>query len=69
MRIDHTDEVERATKEISVTILDGCLFYAPKEGSILPVTLCAFCKYSEFVGNNRNGFCKYRIEKKQEETI
>ncbi|MDP2425546.1 MAG: hypothetical protein U1C51_05150 [Candidatus Izemoplasmatales bacterium] len=62
MKVDHTNEVEKRVEAIPVSILDGCSFYAQRDGSLLAVHLCVYCKFSEFVGNNKNGFCTYRLD-------
>lgn len=62
MQRDHTKEVEKRVEAIRVTALDGCSFYSPKDGSYTAVKLCAYCKYSKFAENDKNGFCKYRLE-------
>ena len=62
MKIDHTEEVEKRIETIPISVIDSCSFYAPKERSFIVVNLCAYCKYGEFDGNNKNGVCKYRLD-------
>jgi len=69
MRVDHTKHLEKRIEAIHINFLDGCSFYAPKEGSLLVVHLCAYCKFGEFEEKNKNGFCKYRLECSKEKRI
>lgn len=65
MKIDHTKDLEKRVEAIHIDLLDSCSFYEPKEGSLLAVNLCAYCKFGDFEEKNKNGFCKYRLETKR----
>lgn len=62
MKIDHTKEIEQRVDVIQINELDSCLFYTPKEGSLLVVSLCAYCKFGDFADKNKNGYCKYHLD-------
>lgn len=62
MKTDHTKAVEKRLETIEVNLLDGCSFYAPKEGSLIVVNFCAYCRFSEFNEKSKNGYCNYYLE-------
>lgn len=62
MESDHTSAVEKRIEAIIIHALDKCSFYEPKEGSLIAVSMCAFCKFSDFKNNEKSGLCKYRLE-------
>ena len=62
MKTDHTKAVEKRIEAISVTLLDGCSFFTPREGSLISVNFCAYCRFSKFDEKGKNGFCNYYLE-------
>lgn len=65
MEVDHTKEVETKSGAIHIAVLDNCSFYQPRPGSLVAVKMCAYCKYSVFLVNQRQGVCKYHQESKK----
>lgn len=68
MEVDHTNSVEKNIETIIVKVLDSCAFYAPKDGSLVAVKLCAFCKFSDFEKNQHTGTCHYHFDSKGRKT-
>jgi uncharacterized C2H2 Zn-finger protein len=60
MAKDRTREVEERLKAIKVEKSDGCCFFAPREGSIFKIQICAFCQYGKFEDGKSLGLCKSR---------
>lgn len=58
MRIDHTKEVVNRVATIPINELDSCMYFTPKEGSLLVVNLCAYCRFSIFKDKSKNGTCE-----------
>lgn len=69
MKVDHTDALEKRIQAVAIHFLDSCSFYKPKDGSLLAVKMCAYCKFSDFSKDKKHGFCHFRIEKDKERNI
>lgn len=65
MEIDHTKAVEKRMEIIRISLTDSCSFFEPKEGSLLIVNLCAYCKHSKFEEKALNGLCRNHLEHRE----
>lgn len=63
MTTNHTKELDDQIIEVQITPLDSCKYYEPKEGSLLLVDLCAFCRFGQFDDPHKNGRCQYKSNK------
>lgn len=62
MQKDHTYEVEKRVEAIHISLSDSCSFYLPRDNVGITLKMCAYCRFGFFVSDEKNGFCKYRLE-------
>lgn len=62
MKNDHTKEFVNREENIPINELDSCMYFTPKEGSLLVVNLCAYCRFSVFKDKSKNGTCQNHLD-------
>jgi len=62
--VDHTDRLELRLKAIQIYGKDTCSFFSQRDGCVLSLRKCRYCKYAKFqsevVHENSKGLCKFK---------
>lgn len=57
---DRTGELEQRLKAIVIEPLDSCVFFEKREGCMMVLKECRFCRFSKFDEKCEAGVCKFK---------
>ena len=62
--VDHTMKLELRLKAVHICAKDTCSFYSPKDGNVMNIPKCLYCKYARFqidiIEEDALGLCKFK---------
>lgn len=61
---DHTTRLEQRFKAMQICARDTCSFFSQREGSVIILRKCRYCKYAQFqldiIDDDSIGLCKFK---------
>jgi len=61
---DHTNHLEQRLKALQICAKDTCSFFSQRDGSLISLRKCRYCKYAKFksevIDDDSEGLCKFK---------
>ncbi len=61
---DHTTYLEQRLKALQIGAKDTCSFFSQRDGNIINLRKCRYCKYASFqtevIDEDSKGLCKFK---------
>ena len=57
---DRTRELEIRVRAIRIIPEDSCVFFQRREGCVMGLAQCRYCRFAKFEPEQSQGFCKFK---------